>query len=231
MIALQVENVTAGYTSADIVRNVTFQVPQGQTLAILGRNGVGKTTLLNTVVGLLRPRSGRISILEQDVGSTPTHRVARLGLAYGRQEANVFDELSVEQNLSLALRRKEKLGDLGTEIFQLFPVLAKRLRQRAGTLSGGERKMLVVARALIQQPKILLLDEVTEGVQPSIVDLIGAAIAHEATKGTTVVLVEQKLKFALRLASHVIVMKRGEIVLDETSATVAEADVAEHLVL
>jgi len=211
MNALHVENLRAGYGPVDVVRDVHLEVEAGEVVALLGRNGVGKTTLLKAITGILPVRGGQVSIFNENVRGWPTHRIARRNVAYAPQDAALFTELTVRANLELALHHGRRLEDVGERIFALFPVLRERLSQKAGTLSGGEQKMLITGRALLNEPQLLLLDEVTEGVQPSIVSRISDAIAAERSRGAAILLVEQKVAFALALASRFIVMHRGAV--------------------
>ena len=176
--ALELAHLTSGYGSSVVVRDVSLAVAPGEILALLGKNGMGKTTLLKTVLGFLPARSGgsvRIGGAEV-VGMLP-HRKRRLALAYAPQEQALFQDLSVRENLRLGLLDEARLEEQLARIAGWFPVLTQRLRQRAGTLSGGEQKMLVVARGLIAEPRIFLVDEVTEGLQPSVVDRLAEVLA------------------------------------------------------
>jgi ABC-type branched-subunit amino acid transport system ATPase component len=211
MTALYVKNLRAGYGPVDVVRDVDLEVADGEVVALLGPNGVGKTTLLKAVTGVLPVRRGHVSIFKQQVANWPSYRIARRSVAYAPQDAALFTELSVRDNLALALPRSLRLGNVGTRAFAVFPELKERESQKAGTLSGGEQKMLIMARALLNQPRLLLLDEITEGVQPSIVSRIGRTIEGERARGAAILLVEQKLAFALKLASRYVVMHRGQV--------------------
>ncbi len=225
MMAMQVDGVRAGYGPVDVVRGVDLQVKEGEVVALLGRNGMGKSTLLKALMGVLPVRSGDVYIFDRTVRGWPSHRIARFGAAYAPQDSALFTELTVRENLELTLPAGQKLEGSAKRIFDLFPILEERLTQRAGTLSGGQQKILIVGRALLSEPRLLLLDEVTEGVQPSIVHRIGQAILAERERGVSILLVEQKVAFALQLASQYVVMRRGEIaasgpVTNETAAMV-----------
>ncbi|MGI8827660.1 MAG: ABC transporter ATP-binding protein [Chloroflexota bacterium] len=215
MSALRVTDLWTGYGSTDIVHGVSLEVPEGEVVTLLGRNGVGKTTLLKAILGVLPSRRGRTVIFDEDVTDWTPHRVARRGVAYVPQDAALFGELTVRENLELAqvAGRNGRNGRTAEErVFSLFPVLGKRLSQKAGTLSGGEQRMLNLGRAFMKDPRLLLIDEVTEGVQPSIVTQIGKAIEELRSRGASVLLVEQKVQFALALSSRFTVMQRGEVV-------------------
>jgi branched-chain amino acid transport system ATP-binding protein len=230
MTALSVQGLRAGYGPVDVVRDVDLEVAKGEVVALLGPNGVGKTTVLRAVIGVLPVRRGHVCVCKQRVERWPSHRIARLNVAYAPQDAAIFTELSVRENLALALLRGSRI-DAVARAFTLFPELHDRQSQKAGTLSGGEQKMLIMARALLNQPRLLLFDEITEGVQPSIVLRIGMAIEAERARGAAILLVEQKVAFALRLASRYVVMRRGRVVA--TGPVIAEtfAAIEKYMVL
>jgi branched-chain amino acid transport system ATP-binding protein len=231
MTALSIQDLRAGYGPVDVVRDVYLEVAEGEVVALLGPNGVGKTTLLKAVTGVLPVRRGHVSIYKQQVESWPSHRIARRSVAYAPQDAAFFTELSVRENLALALTRGLRLEDAVARAFSLFPELKERQSQKAGTLSGGEQKMLIMGRALLNQPRLLLLDEITEGVQPSIVLRIGKAIEAERARGAAILLVEQKVAFALRLASRYIVMRRGQVAATGPVTAETFAAIEKYMVL
>jgi branched-chain amino acid transport system ATP-binding protein len=231
MRALRIQKLRAGYGPVDVVRDVHLEVAEGEIVALLGPNGVGKTTLLRAVMGVLPVRRGHVSVYQQRVDGWPSHRIARREVAYAPQDAALFTELSVRENLVLALSPGARLEDASARAFALFPELKERQSQKAGSLSGGEQKMLAMGRALLNRPRILLLDEITEGVQPSIVTRIGEAIEAERTRGAAILLVEQKVAFALRLASRFAVMRRGKVVANGPVTADTVAAVEEHMVL
>jgi branched-chain amino acid transport system ATP-binding protein len=195
------------------VSDVSFTLAKSEVLAILGRNGMGKTSLLKTVLGFLPAWRGTIRITGQDVTRMPPHLKRRLGVVYVPQEQALFQDLSIRDNLRLGILSDRDFDAALDQVGQWFPVLTQRLRQRAGTLSGGEQKMLIVARALMARPEILLLDEVTEGLQPSLVDRLSNVLTQvRRDVGTSMVVIEQHLPFALGIAGRYLVFKRGEIV-------------------
>jgi branched-chain amino acid transport system ATP-binding protein len=211
--ALELDNVTSGYGSSLVVRGVSLTLAPGEILAVVGKNGMGKTSLLETVLGFLAVRSGRVRIAGHDVTATPPHHKRRIGVAYARQERALFQDLSVRDNLRLGLLDDRALEAGLERIETWFPVLTRRLSQRAGTLSGGEQKMLLVARGIVGDPQLFLLDEVTEGLQPSVVDRLAEVLAAmRRERGTALLVVEQHLPFALDLADRFAVFDRGEIV-------------------
>lgn len=210
---LDVTEVSSGYGDLTVLRDISITVERGEIVAILGHNGVGKTTLLRTLIGLLRTRSGFITVDGDDITSSPPHAIAKRGVAYIPQEAALFADLSVAENLRVVKRKKNEFKEAVAYVVELFPFLRDRLQQRAGTLSGGEQKMLLVARALMTSPRLILSDEITEGVQPMQVDRIRETLRQvNQSSGATIVLVEQHLDFALSLASRYCVMKQGCLV-------------------
>jgi len=212
-VALSLTGVNSGYGEAFVVRDASFEVRSGEIFALLGKNGMGKSTLLKTIMGFLPIKAGRVGLFGEEITGLPPHRVARREIAYAPQEKALFQDLTVEQNLRLGLR-DQRLFDPGVRrIGRFFPVLPTRLGQRAGTLSGGEQKMLLVSRALISQPKLMLIDEITEGLQPSLIErLAGVLRAERDESKTSILLIEQNVKFALSVADRYAVLKLGEIV-------------------
>lgn len=229
--ALAVTGLRAGYGRLPVLHGIDLRVEHGEVLAVLGRNGVGKTTLAKAVMGLLPTNDGQVQVLGNDVTQWNAHKRARLGVAYAPQELPIFDELTVEQNLTLAVRDRSRGGVAKAAAFEAFPVLGHRLAQSAGTLSGGERKMLLMARALVQNAHLLVLDEVTEGVQPGIVNTIGDTVRREVARGCAVLLIEQRLDFALGLADRFVVMHAGEVASRGTVTEGTADEVARHMVL
>jgi ABC-type branched-subunit amino acid transport system ATPase component len=207
----------SGYGSATVLRGVALEIADGEAVAVVGRNGMGKTTLLRTVLGYLRPTAGTITLDGHDITGEPPERVVRRGVAYGPQDEPVFAALSVEDNLLAATRGRVDPRHRA-EVLDFFPVLAKRLRQRAGTLSGGEQRMLVLSRALLARPGLLVLDEITAGLQPSVVDTVVRALRWERERGTSMLLVEQNIDASLEICDRVAVLKRGALVAETGSA-------------
>jgi ABC-type branched-subunit amino acid transport system ATPase component len=211
--ALDVKRVRSGYGEAPVVREVSFDVRPGEIFALLGKNGMGKTTLLKSVMGFLPLQSGSIGMFGVDVTGLPPHKVARREIAYTPQEQALFQDLAVEDNLRLGMR-DDRSFDVGLKrIGELFPVLPTRLKQRAGTLSGGEQKMLLVARALMSRPRLMLIDEISEGLQPTVIErLAGVLRAERDESKVSILIIEQNVKFALSVADRYAVLKLGEIV-------------------
>jgi branched-chain amino acid transport system ATP-binding protein len=231
MSALAIEKLTAGYGEAMVLRDLSLQVAAGEVLAVLGKNGMGKSTLLKTIMGFLPARGGRISLFDTDATGRPPHLLAPRGVAYSPQDQAIFQDLTVEENLRLGLPRGAAFGAALERVAGFFPFLAKRRRQRAGTLSGGEQKMLIIGRALLGRPKLMLIDEITEGLQPSVILRLAEVLRAEKDRsGTAILLVEQNVRFALSLADRYAVLARGEIVdAGAVGAAAAESRIAEHL--
>ncbi|MEO3830169.1 ABC transporter ATP-binding protein [Actinomadura sp. B10D3] len=211
-MSLVIEKLSAGYGSAVVVRDVDLTVRAGECHALLGRNGMGKTTLVKAVLGLLPPRSGSVAVAGADVTGWAPHRIVRRGIGYAPQEAALFGDLTVADNLRAQSSGRRLRPTDPDHPIRHFPVLLKRLSQRAGTLSGGEQKMLNLVRALSCRPDVLILDEISEGLQPSVVDRVHDLIAAERSRRElTVLLVEQNLEFALRLADTATVLATGRL--------------------
>jgi branched-chain amino acid transport system ATP-binding protein len=229
--ALEISGVQSGYGEALVVRGVSFDVRPGEVFALLGKNGMGKSTLLRTVMGFLRLQAGSVRLFGESIGGLPPHRVARRSIAYSPQEQALFQDLTVEENLRLGLRDAKTFDEGVRRIGQFFPVLPTRLKQRAGTLSGGEQKMLLVSRALMSKPKLMLIDEISEGLQPSVVErLAGVLRAEREEAKTSILLIEQNVKFALSVADRYAVLKMGEIVdRGETSTPGIESRITGQL--
>ena len=215
---LQVRELCVAYGRSQVLFDITLAAPRHGAVAVLGRNGAGKTTLLKTIVGELTARSGTIAIDLHDISRLPTERRIRLGLGYVPQEHAVFDRLSVRENLEVAalLHRDRSPID---QVLARFPKLGQRLAQPAGTLSGGERKMLAIGRAILSRPKLLLLDEPTEGVWSGVIEEIAERL-RELIKDIAVVIVEQHLELALSLADYAYVLDRGRVALEGRASVV-----------
>jgi urea transport system ATP-binding protein len=202
-----VEGLNQYYGGSHILRDVSFEVPAGKVTALLGRNGVGKTTLLKTLMGLVPARTGTIRFNGKDLNRVKPHDRARAGLGYVPQGREIFPRLTVHENLLMGAAK------IPERVFELFPVLSQMLGRRGGDLSGGQQQQLAIGRALAMQPRLLILDEPTEGIQPSIIKEIERAIrALAATGEMAILLVEQYYEFARSLADQYLVMERGEIV-------------------
>jgi urea transport system ATP-binding protein len=209
---LTVTNLNQYYGGSHILRDVAFDLPVGVTV-ILGRNGVGKTTLLRTLMGLVPPKTGTITFEGRDLTHAPPYERAAAGVGYVPQGREIFPRLTVAENLAMGLATKARGAELPPRIFEMFPVLKQMLGRRGGDLSGGQQQQLAIGRALAMGPRLLILDEPTEGIQPSIIKDIEAAIRALAGTGQmAILLVEQYYDFARSLADQYLVMERGEIV-------------------
>jgi urea transport system ATP-binding protein len=228
---LAVEALDAGYGGSQILWSVDLTAPAGQVVCLMGRNGVGKTTLLKTIMGLLPARGGRVLIDGTDVTRWSPDRRARGGIGYVPQGREIFPHLTVEENLRMSLLGCGRARDLD-EALALFPALRRLLGRKGGVLSGGEQQMLAIGRALLTRPRLLMLDEPTEGIQPSIVLEIEDAIRRIRTElGLAVLLVEQYLDFAERLADAYVIMAKGTIVAGGPTAQLRLETVRQHLVV
>ena len=229
---LKVESLNQFYGSSQTLRNVSFEVPTGAVTALLGRNGVGKTTLLKCLMGVLPVASGSIELDGLEVSALPPYVRVRLGMGYVPQGREIFPRLTVEENLmmGLASRRDGTAKDIPGEIYDMFPVLKTMKNRRGGDLSGGQQQQLAIGRALAMKPKVLILDEPTEGIQPSIIKDIERVILALSDRGDmAILLVEQYYEFARELADHYLVLRRGEIVLNGAGADMERDNVRSFL--
>jgi len=213
MTMLAVANLNQYYGGSHILRDVGFELPAGKVTVLLGRNGVGKTTLLRTLMGLVPATTGRVTFAGRDLTRAKPDERARAGVGYVPQGREIFPRLTVEENLRMGLATRGRGAEMPPRVFELFPVLGQMLRRRGGDLSGGQQQQLAIGRALAMGPKLLILDEPTEGIQPSIIKDIERAIRTLAGTGEmAILLVEQYYDFARSLADQYLVMERGEIV-------------------
>lgn len=208
---LEVKGVTAGYGPVTVLQGVDLSARAGEVTCIMGRNGVGKTTLMKTIMGLLPITSGSIQLAGVAIHGLPAHQVPRHGLAWVPQGRRLFGPMSVAENLDVGGLARGNRAEVREHVLTLFPRLRERLGQAANTLSGGEQQMLAIARALCLEPKVLLLDEPTEGLQPSMITLIREAIAKLRSEGVAIVLVEQKVEAVLTMADRVAFMAQGRV--------------------
>jgi urea transport system ATP-binding protein len=223
---LAVSNLNQYYGGSHILRNLSFEVPAGKVTALLGRNGVGKTTLLKTLMGLLPARSGQVLFRQKDITVIKPYQRVRAGIGYVPQGREIFPRLTVEENLQMGLAARPSGTSIPERIFEMFPVLRTMLRRRGGDLSGGQQQQLAIGRALAVGPQMLILDEPTEGIQPSIIKDIERAIRTLAESGEmAILLVEQYYDFARSLADQYLVMERGEIVARGAGADMDRDDV------
>jgi urea transport system ATP-binding protein len=228
---LNVEAIDLYYGAAQALRGVSLKAMPGRVTCVLGRNGVGKSSLLRAIVGQQPIRGGKILWQNEDISRLPTHQRARRGIGYVPQGREIFPLLTVRENLMTGFAPVvRKLHSIPDEIFELFPVLKTMMGRRGGDLSGGQQQQLAIGRALVTRPKLLVLDEPTEGIQPSIIKDIGRAIDYLRRKGDMgIVLVEQYFEFARDLADDFVVMDRGAVVISGTKDTMVEHDVRARL--
>lgn len=217
---LRIENLYAYYDSIAALKGVSIEVPRGEIVSIIGANGAGKSTLLKAISGLIKAQQGRIVYKDNDIAGQPANKIVALGISQVPEGRQIFAHLTVQDNIHLGAylyfkrRNRAEIEQRIEEVYQLFPILKRRVKQVAGTLSGGEQQMLAIARALMGRPELLLLDEPSMGLAPLIVREIFAVIKQLNKTGTTILLVEQNAKAAMNVAIHAFVLETGEIVLE-----------------
>lgn len=217
---LEIQNLDVSYGYLQVIWDVSLNVKESEVVAILGPNGAGKTTLLKTVLGILPPKKGRVRFLGQDITNQPTFSMTKLGLAFVPEERNLFQAMSVRENLILGaytVKDKKQINNNLDYVYSLFPRLAERKKQLAGTMSGGERQMLAIARGLMSAPKMLILDEPSMGLSPQNVQLVFETIVKLRSEKVTVVIVEQNVNTTLKIADRAYVLEQGRIVMEGTS--------------
>jgi branched-chain amino acid transport system ATP-binding protein len=224
-VLLEVSELTAAYAGMVAIADVSLAVEEGEIVVVAGANGAGKSTLLQSIAGLVRPRSGRVGFAGEAIDALPAHRIAARGLAFVPENRRLFPRLSVRDNLRLGSylhRRKPDREAPLEQVFALFPRLKERLAQRAETLSGGEQQMLAIGRALMTRPRLLMLDEPSQGIMPRLVDEIFDAVLAIRATGVTVLLVEQRLAECLEIAERAYVLQTGRVVLSGSAAQVRD---------
>ena len=225
MAMLEVKDLHVYYGVIQALKGISFEVNQGEVIALIGANGAGKTTTLHTVSGLLRPRSGSIQFCGEDITKVPAHKLVERGLAHCPEGRRVFLQMTVQENLDMgAYIRRDDFSARLDEVYELFPRLKERRQQVAGTLSGGEQQMLAMGRALMSKPKLLMLDEPSMGLAPILVEQIFDIIKNLHAIGTTILLVEQNAQAALSIADRAYVLETGKITLSGTGAELAKSD-------
>lgn len=227
MAMLEVKDLEVYYGMIQAIKGVSFEVNQGEVIALIGANGAGKTTILHTITGLLAPKKGSVLFEGKDITKIPAHKIVFLGMAHVPEGRRVFADLSVYENLKMGAytrKDKEEIEKSLDRVYERFPRLKERKNQLAGTLSGGEQQMLAMGRALMSQPKIILMDEPSMGLSPILVNEIFDIIQEVSKSGTTVLLVEQNAKKALSIADRAYVLETGKIVLDGKAETLLNDD-------
>lgn len=225
--ALEVRDLYAGYEGVPVLHGISFEVKEGEIVAIVGANGAGKTTTLRTVSGLLRPKSGFVKFYREDVTGLPAHVMVRKGLTYVPEGRRIFGKLSVKENLELGAFKEESREVVEQRlewVCSLFPILKERLNQKAETMSGGEQQMLAIARGLMSAPKVILLDELSLGLQPSLVEKVLQIVIEIRRYGVTVLLVEQRVLEALEIADKGYVIQSGRVVMSGSSKDLLESE-------
>ena len=231
---LRVENLAVNYGMINAVRGVNFEVNQGEIVSLIGANGAGKSTILRTVSGLIKPASGTLTYEGQNITKTNAHKIVQLGISHVPEGRHVFKGLSVRENLEMGAFLRKDRANIEEDIqavYDRFPVLGERQKQDASTLSGGEQQMLAMGRALMSKPKLLLLDEPSMGLAPIFIQEIFNIIQQIQAQGTTVLLIEQNAKMALSIASRGYVLETGKIVLSGTGQELLESDAVQKAYL
>ena len=225
-MVLELKDLNTFYEESHILQGVSLNVDRGEIVCLLGRNGVGKSTTLKSVIGLVKPRSGEVVFKGQNVAGMPPHTIAKLGVGYVPEERRIFPTLSVRENLLMGIKSGQKGNGEGwtiERIYKYFPALQARDKQRGGHLSGGEQQMLTIARTLMGNPEVLLIDEPTEGLAPKIVETVEQVIQDIHQGNIPILLVEQNMRVALRLAGRIYVISKGKIVFQGTGQELKEA--------
>ncbi|HWE00935.1 MAG TPA: urea ABC transporter ATP-binding subunit UrtE [Tepidisphaeraceae bacterium] len=227
---LAIQNLSFSYGMVQALRGISMTMPPGQVTCVMGRNGVGKTTLMKNIMGLLHHSAGSILLGERDVSSLPANRRARSGIALVPQGRQIFPKLSITENLRIGLQaRNDGRKSIPEEVYELFPVLKSMSKRMGGDLSGGQQQQLALARALVGEPKVLLLDEPTEGIQPNIIQQIGVVLHKLVERGMTIVLVEQYLDFVREFGHGFYIMNRGKVVAEGNAKNLHPDLVNQHL--
>jgi branched-chain amino acid transport system ATP-binding protein len=228
---LEVEKLAASYGASQILFGISLQVNAGETICILGRNGVGKTTTLKTIIGMLKPISGSIKYRGTGIAGLMPYKINRLGIAYVPQGRHVFPNLTTKENLLIGARKGDNPGSEWTldKIYKLFPVLKNRETFKGRSLSGGEQQMLTIARGLMQNPKLMLLDEICEGLAPMIVRELSEIVKELRKSGVPVLLAEQNVKFAMEVSDRCYILEKGQVVYSGNSSEIPKDIILKHL--
>jgi branched-chain amino acid transport system ATP-binding protein len=231
MLMLDVEKLSASYGASQILFDINLKVEEGETVCILGRNGVGKTTSLKAINGICRPKSGSIKFAANEIAGLPPYKISRLGIAYVPQGRHIFPNLTARENLLIASRKGENLESQWTlkKIYQLFPVLKARENFKGKSLSGGEQQMLTVARGLMQNPRLLLMDEICEGLAPLIVKELQDIIQELKKSGVSILLAEQNIHFAVAVSSRYYILEKGQVVFSGNTSEISQETIRKYL--
>jgi branched-chain amino acid transport system ATP-binding protein len=219
---LETEHLTASYGASQILFGINLQVAKAETVCIIGRNGVGKTTTLKTIIGMLKPHSGSIKFNGANIGGMPPYKISRLGIAYIPQGKHIFPNLTTKENLMIGARKGENAATQWTieRIYKLFPVLKNRESFKGRSLSGGEQQMLTIARGLMQNPKLLLMDEICEGLAPIVVKELEDVVQELKKSGVSILLAEQSIKFAIAVSSRCYILEKGQVVFSGNTSEI-----------
>jgi len=224
---LKVKDLQAGYGFLQIIWGASLNISEGEFVALIGPNGAGKTTIMRTISGILKPKAGEITFQGEQVGGVSADRINQMGLTYITEELNLFTGMTVRENLQLGafiIRDPKKVNSTMENVFELFPILKERQKQAAGTLSGGERKMLGIGRGLMANPKLLLIDEPSLGLAPKLARSVFEALQELNRRGQTILLVEQNVNLSLRITQRVYVLEQGRMVMEGKSADLRESE-------
>jgi branched-chain amino acid transport system ATP-binding protein len=223
---LKVKDLQAGYGFLQIIWDASLDISEGEFVALIGPNGAGKTTIMRTITGILKPKAGEITFLGEQVGGVSTDHISQMGITFITEELNLFTGMTVRENLLLGaftIRDAKKVNDAIEDVFDLFPILKERQSQAAGTLSGGERKMLGIGRGLMANPKLLLVDEPSLGLAPKLTMSVFEALQELNRRGHTILLVEQNVRMSLQITQRCYVLEQGRIVMEGKSADLLES--------
>lgn len=227
---LKLENMNSFYGESCVIRDLSLEVEDNKICCLIGRNGVGKSTTLKSIMGLVKTPSGSIMLQSSEMIKMPTYDRVKLGIGYVPQGREIFPQMTVQENLQLGLQPIGGKGTIPDYIYDLFPILPKFAKRKGGDLSGGQQQQLAIARALVAKPKILILDEPTEGIQPSIIQDIGVAIKKVNKElGITVLIVEQYLEFVLSISDYIYVMEKGEIIMKGKTTELSAEEVQKKM--
>ncbi len=227
---LKIKNIDSYYGESRIISSLSLDVDKGKIVCLIGRNGVGKSTTLKSIMGLVRTPKGSILLDGEEIIKTPTYNRVRKGIGYVPQGRDIFPQMTVYENLMLGLQAKGSKKEMPEYIYKLFPILKKFEKRKGGDLSGGQQQQLAIARALVTEPKILILDEPTEGIQPSVIQDIGNVIRKiNSELGLTVLIVEQYLDFVLGISDYLYLMEKGEIIIQGNTAELDAKEVQDKM--